>query len=198
VGETTSGEVTRLLAEIGDGRRSADELLPLVYDSLRRLAKQRMAVEGPGHTLQATALVHEAYLRLVGDGSHAVRWDNRGHFYAAAAEAMRRILVERARRYQAAKHGGGRQRVPLDDIPIEFDLDGDELIALDEALAHLAERDRQMYDIVMLHRFAGLTVDQTAEALGMGPRSVDRKWRTARIRLYEHVAGLEGGEKRGE
>ena len=194
---TASGDVTRLLAEIGDGRRSTDELLPLVYDSLRQLAQQKMAAEGPGHTLQATALVHEAYLRLVGDDPQAVCWDNRGHFYAAAAEAMRRILVERARRHQAAKHGGGRQRVPLDDIPIEFDLDGEELIALDDALGHLAERDRQMYDIVMLHRFAGLTVDQTAEALGIGPRSVDRKWRCARVRLYEHVVGTERGDREG-
>jgi len=193
--EPAPGQVTRLLTAISGGqRRAADDLLPLVYDSLRRLARQKMAQESPGHTLQATALVHEAYLRLVGDDPTAANWDSRGHFYAAAAEAMRRILVERARKYQQPKHGGGRRRVTLEDPALELDLEPDDLLALDEAMKQLAEKDRQMYDVVMLRYFAGLTVQQVAEVSAVPRRTVDRKWRCARIWLYEQIVddGSEG------
>ncbi len=193
MGEPRSGQVTHLLEAIGNGRQAAaDELLPQVYDSLRHLARQKMASEPPGHRLQPTSLVHEAYLRLVGDDPSAAHWENRGHFYAAAAEAMRRILVERARQRRQLKRGGGRERVPLNDIEIELDLDDDDLIALDAALKRLADRDKQMYDVAMLRYFGGLSVDQVAEAMATSPRTVDRKWRCARIRLYEQITGSSG------
>ena len=193
MGDPRSDQVTHLLEAIGNGRQAAaDELLPLVYDSLRHLARQKMASEPPGHRLQPTSLVHEAYLRLVGDDPSAAHWENLGHFYAAAAEAMRRILVERARQRRQLKRGGGRERVPLNDIEIELDLDDDDLIALDAALKRLADRDKQMYDVVMLRYFGGLSVDQVAEAMATSPRTVDRRWRCARIRLYEQIAGSRG------
>ncbi len=195
MGDPRSGKVTHLLEAIGNGRQAAaDELLPLVYDSLRHLARQKMASEPPGSRLQPTSLVHEAYLRLVGDDPSAAHWENRGHFYAAAAEAMRRILVERARQRQQLKRGGGRERVPLNDIEIEIelDLDDDDLVALDAALKRLADRDKQMYDVAMLRYFGGLSVDQVAEAMATSPRTVDRRWRCARIRLYEQITGSSG------
>ncbi len=193
MGDARSGQVTQLLEAIGNGQQAAaDELLPLVYDSLRSLARQEIASEPPGHRCQPTSLVHEAYLRLVGDDPSAAHWENLGHFYAAAAEAMRRILVERARQRRQLKRGGARERVPLSDIEIELDLGDDDLLALDEALKHLADRDKQMYDVAMLRYFGGLSVDQVAEAMATSPRTVDRKWRCARIRLYEQITGSSG------
>jgi RNA polymerase sigma factor (TIGR02999 family) len=169
-------EVTRILSAIGQGDpHAAEQLLPLVYHELRQLAAQKLAQEKPGQTLQATALVHEAYLRLAGNGEEP-RWDNRRHFFAAAAEAMRRILVENARRKQTHKHGGGRQRRDLDAealVAPEPDVD---LLALDAALDRLAEQDPLKAKLVELRYFAGLTGDQAAAALGMSASSADRLW----------------------
>jgi RNA polymerase sigma factor (TIGR02999 family) len=163
-------EVTRILSAIEQGDpHAAEQLLPLVYTELRRLAEQKLAHEKPGQTLQATALVHEAYVRLV-DASEAQHWNSRRHFFAAAAEAMRRILVEQARLKQRHKHGGGRQRVPLDEAqPAQRD-DAAEVLAIDEALAKLAAEDPEAAQLVQLRYFAGFSVEQAAETLGL-PRS---------------------------
>jgi RNA polymerase sigma factor (TIGR02999 family) len=191
--EPAPEKVTQLLAAIGDGEHhAAAELLPIVYESLRRLAQGKMAAEPAGHTLQPTALVHEAYLRLVGDDPAAGSWQNRGHFYAAAGEAMRRILVERARRVHQLKRGGGRRRVPLRDAAGREAIDAADVIVLDEALRELAATDRRMHDVVMLRYFAGLSVDETAAAMDLSPRTVDRAWRCARLRLYESMAADAG------
>jgi RNA polymerase sigma factor (TIGR02999 family) len=177
-----SGEVTRLLEEIeGGDPQAAEELLPLVYSELRRLAAARMARETPGHTLQPTALVHEAYLRLVG-GSE-VEWSNRGHFFAAAAEAMRRILIERARRYARVRHGGEQRRVDLPSGVDDEVQDLDQVLALDQALSRLEERDPEMAQVAKLRHFAGLTVQETAQALDVSPRTVNRLWTAARAWL---------------
>jgi RNA polymerase sigma factor (TIGR02999 family) len=177
-------DVTLLLdaAAAGD-RQAAADLLPLVYDQLRALAADRMAGERPGHTLDATALVHEAYLRLVGS---APRWDGRGHFYAAAAEAMRRILVEHARARRAEKRGGEAHRVPLDDTPAAPPPDFD-VLALDEALVRLAAVDPQASAVVQLRFFAGLTIAEAAQAVGVSARSADRLWAFARAWLYREI-----------
>jgi RNA polymerase sigma factor (TIGR02999 family) len=163
-------EVTRILSAIEQGDpHAAEQLLPLVYEELRKLATQKLAHEKPGHTLQATALVHEAYLRLV-DVDQAPQWNSRRHFFAAAAEAMRRILVEQARRKHRHKHGGGRQRVPLDEVqPAQRD-DAAELLAIHEALDKLAAEDPEAAQLVQLRYFAGLSVEQAAETMGL-PRS---------------------------
>ncbi|MHC4067535.1 MAG: ECF-type sigma factor [Planctomycetota bacterium] len=198
MGEPTSDELTGVLAAAGQGDEGAAEaLLPLVYDELRRLAQKKMAREAPGHTLQATALVHEAYLRLLGEGPKD--WKSRRQFYAAAAEAMRRILVERARKYRRGRHGGGRHRVPLKEgeIEIECELGSDELVALDEALRRLGDVDRRAYDVVMLHFFGGLEIDQVAEMLGVSPSTVDRDWKAARAWLYDRIAGDAPAEGSG-
>jgi RNA polymerase sigma factor (TIGR02999 family) len=181
-------EVTRLLdaAAAGD-RRAAAELLPLVYDELRQLAAARMAAEAPGHTLQATALVHEAYLRLVG-GSQPQDWDGRGHFFAAAAEAMRRILVESARQRGALKRGGGR-RADVDPAELAIPQRPDELLAVDEARAGLAAADPQAAELVKLRYFAGLTVDEAARALNLSTRSAERLWTFARAWLRRAIEG---------
>ncbi len=182
--------VTQLLAVIGEGdRRAAEELLPLVYGELRRVAAARMAQEAPGHTLQATALVHEAYLRLVGDQS--LEWDNRAHFFAAAAEAMRRILVENARRKARIRHGGGRQRVPLEPDGIAADEDSPEILAVDEALRRMEERDPRMGAVVKLRFFAGLSIEDTARALGVSHRTVRRDWTFAKAWLAEALGSNE-------
>ena len=169
-------DVSRLLdAASGGDRQAAAELLPLVYDELRKLAAARLAAETPGQTLQATALVHEAYLRLVGPADDA-RWDSRGHFFAAAAEAMRRILVDNARRKQSKKRGGDRQRQNLDADAVaapEPDLD---LVSLDAALLRLAEHEPVKAKLVELRYFAGLTGEQAAAVLGMSASAVDRLW----------------------
>jgi RNA polymerase sigma factor (TIGR02999 family) len=173
-------KVTRLLdaAAAGD-RGAAADLLPLVYDELRALAAQKLAQETPGQTLQPTALVHEAYLRLVGDQ----QFDDRGHFFAASAEAMRRILVDSARRKKAVKHGGDIQRVNLDDQDLPVRPPPDEIIALDDALTRLTEEDPEAARIVQLHFFAGLSIDQIAEALGVSRATAYRQWSYARAWL---------------
>ena len=162
-----TNEITRILSEIEHGDpAAADQLLPLVYLELRNLAAQRLRREAPGQTLQATALVHEAYLRIIGgDNTHA--WDSRGHFFAAAAEAMRRILVESARRKKRIRHGGGRIRVELDERLISHDSPDDDLLALNEALDQLAVVDPQAAELVKLRQFTGMTTEEAAEALGL-------------------------------
>jgi RNA polymerase sigma factor (TIGR02999 family) len=184
-------DVTHILSAIERGDPSAaEQLLPLVYDELRKLAAARLAQERPGQTLQATALVHEAYLRLV-DAEQAQRWNSRGHFFAAAAEAMRRILVENARRKGRGKHGGGRQRVDLDRLELAVELPVDNLLALDEALTTLARRDAQAAQLAKLHCFAGLSIEQAAEALALSERTAYRDWAFARAWLYRALSGSE-------
>lgn len=186
-------EVTRLLdaAAAGD-RRAATDLLPLVYDELRRLAAARMAAESPGHTLDATALVHEAYVRLVGPAD-GLRWDSRGHFFAAAAEAMRRILVDAARRKRAGKHGGERRRVELPDVPVELNIEDERLLALDAALSGLAAEDPAAARVVELRHFAGLSIEDAAAALGISRATAYRHWTYARAWLKDAVAGADPG-----
>jgi RNA polymerase sigma factor (TIGR02999 family) len=167
-------EVTRILSAIAGGDpHAAEQLLPLVYDELRKLAAHKLAHEQPGQTLQATALVHEAYLRLADEARH---WDSRGHFFAAAAEAMRRILVENARRKRRRKRGGGLRRLDLDAVEITLDGPSDDLLALDEALAKLAEKHPQKAELVKLRYFAGLTVAEAASALSISTSTADRHW----------------------
>src|SRR5262245_43232 len=181
-------DVTRILSAIEQGdRQAADQLLPLVYDELRRLAAQRLARESPGQTLQGTALVHEAYLRLV--GSHDPGWNGRGHFFAAAAEAMRRILVENARRKASLKRGEGLERVDLDQIEVADVGRSVDLIALDEALSLLARDDPQAAELVKLRYYCGLTNKQAAEALGISARTADFRWAYARAWLFEKLKG---------
>jgi RNA polymerase sigma factor (TIGR02999 family) len=178
--------VTQLLtAAAGGDPRAAADLLPLVYAELRKLAAHRLAAEKPGQTLQATALVHEAYLRLVGDQ----QFSGRGHFFAAAAEAMRRILVDAHRRKGRHKHGGGLARVDLDDVPAAPAGDpADDLIALDAALDALARTDPTKAEVVKLRYFAGLTVEQTADCLNLSPATVKRLWAVARAWLYRYLS----------
>jgi RNA polymerase sigma factor (TIGR02999 family) len=179
-------DVTELLSAIEQGDPSAaSRLLPLVYDELRKLAAQWMAQEQPGQTLQPTALVHEAYLRLVGNGEH--HWQNRGHFFAAAAEAMRRILVDRARRRAALKRGGTAQRVAWDDQLAVADRPDEDLLALDEALGELEAHDAQAAGLVKLRYFSGLGHQQAAEALGVSRRVADRLWAVAKAWLYQRL-----------
>lgn len=179
--------ITQVLNAIEEGDpHAASQLLPLVYEELRRLAAQRLSQEKPGQTLEATGLVHEAYLRLVGADKEK-RWDNRGHFFAAAAEAMRRILVENARRKRSGKRGGGMIRQDLDEIQLVAPELGEDLVALDEALERLAEKDPVKAELVKLRHFAGLTVDQTAQALGISPATADRYWAYARAWLHAEI-----------
>lgn len=182
-------DVTHILFAIDQGDPNAsDKLLPLVYDELRKLAALKLAQEKPGQTLQATALVHDAYVRLV-DGDKILHWNSRGHFFAAAAEAMRRILVESARRKGAAKRGAERRRVDLDQACSVVSTASDELLDLDEALAQLAVTDSQAAELVKLRYFAGLTIKQTAEILGMSPRAADFLWAYARSWLLKKIEG---------
>jgi RNA polymerase sigma factor (TIGR02999 family) len=182
-------EVTRILSgiEAGDPHAAA-QLLPLVYDELRRLATQKLALEQPGQTLDATALVHEAYLRLVGE-DQAPQWDGRGHFFAAAAEAMRRILVENARRRRRVRHGGRRVRVALDPdrVGSTHGMGVHDLLALDEAMGCLAAEEPAAAEVVKLRYFAGLTTQQSAAALGISVRTADRHWAYARAWLYQRL-----------
>jgi RNA polymerase sigma factor (TIGR02999 family) len=174
-------DLSTILAALNRGERvAAEKLLPLVYDELRQLATQRMAQERPGQTLNATALVHEAYLRLVKD-PEAVNWDGRGHFFAAAAEAMRRILVENARRKNRLKHGGRRRRVAAVDVAREDD--DSRILALDDALTRLAAEDRQAAQVVEMHHFGGLSHEIVAESLGLTVYRVRQKWTYARAWL---------------
>ena len=182
-------DVTQILSEIELGDAAAAErLLPLVYEELRKLAAARLVHEKPGQTLGATALVHEAYLRLVGPADREPQqWEGRGHFFAAAAEAMRRLLVEQARRKKRLRHGGGRQRVDLDSqLCISVDRD-DALLALDEALARLGADEPQAADVVKLRYFAGLTIEETAAAMNISVRTANRHWTYARAWLYRQL-----------
>ena len=188
--------MTRILAELGDGDpTAAPKLLPLVYEELRKLAHDRMKHEAPGLTLQPTALVHEAYLRLIGEGSPEASWANRRHFFAAAAEAMRRILIERARHYRRDKHGGGRRRValPEDRIPWSDTAQAD-ILELEDALKRLEATDPQRSEVVKLRYFAGLTIDQTAELLEISPATVKRHWNFARAWLCHEITADESAE----
>ena len=179
-------EVTRILSAIEQGdANAAGQLLPLVYDELRRLAAAKLAQERPGQTLQATALVHEAYLRLVGAGGES--WDNRRHFFAAAAEAMRRILVENARRKRTFKRGGALARRELDDAELLAPEPREDLLALDDALTELATSDRTAADLVQLRYFGGLSVADAAKVLGLSVRSAERIWTYTRVWLLERV-----------
>ncbi len=189
-------DVTRILGALKQGDpHAAGQLLPLVYEELRALAARRLARERPGQTLQATALVHEAYLRLVGDGQGPA-WDGRGHFFAAAAQAMRRILVEGARRRRSLKQGGDRAREPFDEALLAAPDTHEDLEALDEALTLLAQRDPVKARLVELRYFAGLTAGQAAEALGVSPATADRYWAYARAWLRRKIGpGHPGPEK---
>ena len=179
-------DVTRILSAIERGdAKAADELLPLVYEELRRLAAQKMSQEPPGQTLQATALIHEAYIRLV--GAEAQNWGSRGHFFAAAADAMRRILIDNARRKQRLRHGGDRQRIALDDVDLAIEEPATDIIALDEALAKLAEEDPVKADLVKLRYFAGLTIEQAAKILEISRATADRYWSYARAWLFHEI-----------
>jgi RNA polymerase sigma factor (TIGR02999 family) len=180
--------VTRILSAIEQGDpHAAEQLLPLVYDELRKLAAIKLGGEGPGQTLQPTALVHEAYLRLVEPGDTQQHWNSRGHFFGAAAEAMRRILVENARRKHRHKRGGDRARIALDALDVAAPETSDDLVALDEALTQLAAADPQAAELVKLRYFAGLTIKQAAEILGVSPRTADFLWTYAKAWLLKKL-----------
>jgi RNA polymerase sigma factor (TIGR02999 family) len=180
-------EVTQILHAIAQGDpNAASQLLPLVYDELRKLAAQKLARETPGQTLQPTALVHEAYLRLVGENEEQ-SWDSRGHFFAAAAEAMRRILVEIARQKTSLKRGGDRHRMDVVDSLLATPEPREDLVALDAALTRLAETDKQAAELVQLRYFAGLPIREVAEILGIAPRTADRLWAFAKAWLLKEI-----------
>ena len=184
-------EVTRVLAAIERGDpQAAGQLLPLVYDELRRLAAQKLAQEKPGQTLQATALVHEAYLRLL-EGEHAQNWKSRGQFFSAAAEAMRRILVDNARRKRRPKHGGDQKRLPLDAIAFPVEDRFHDLLTLDEALNKFARQEPRKAELVKLRYFAGLSVEEAAACLGISPITAKRYWAVARAWLYAALSDDE-------
>jgi RNA polymerase sigma factor (TIGR02999 family) len=184
-------DVTRILSNLTQGNsHAAAELLPLVYDELRKLAVARMAEESPDQTLQPTALVHEAYLRLIGPADEG-RWQNRGHFFAAAAEAMRRILVDAARRKRTEKHGGQRQRVELTDVPANTEFGDEGLLALDAALTRLAAEDPVAARVVELRHFTGMSIDEIATALGLSRATAYRHWTYARAWLRDAIGGAE-------
>jgi RNA polymerase sigma factor (TIGR02999 family) len=189
-------DVTRILSQIESGDpAAAEQLLPLVYDELRKLAAVRLAQEKPGQTLQATALVHDAYIRLVGDGDRDQSWDNRGHFFAAAAEAMRRILVESARKKGRVKHGGGRNRVDLEEAASLADDSGDDLLSLDAALARFAALEPVKAELVKLRYFAGCSIDDAADLLDISRTSAKRYWAYARAWLLAELYDSEGDKK---
>jgi RNA polymerase sigma factor (TIGR02999 family) len=180
-------DITRILSAIEQGDlHAADQLLPLVYDELRKLAAQKLSEEKPGQTLQATALVHEAYLRLV-DVKQVQQWNSRGHFFAAAAEAMRRILVDGARAKGSLKRGAGLHRQPLDEASLVAPRAEDDLLAVDEALDRLAATDAEAAQLVKLRFFAGLTAEQAAQVMGVSARTADRIWRYARSFLFKEL-----------
>lgn len=182
-------DVTQLLSRIESGDpTAADQLLPLVYEELRRLARARLAREKPGHTLLATELVHEAYLRLV-DVRTLQHWDSRAHFFGAAAEAMRRILVEHARKKQSAKHGGGLERVELDTACAMEQRPGDDILALDEALTRFAAMDPKKAELVKLRFFAGMTIPEAADILQISHATAERYWTFARVWLFHELGG---------
>ena len=185
-------DVTRILeaAQQGDPTAS-EELLPLVYDELRRLAAHRMANEAAGHTLQPTALVHEAWLRLVGDENK--KWDGRAHFFAAAAEAMRRILIDRARRKRAVRHGGDQQRMDIQEVDLATPADDDQLLAVSEALDKLAIEHKVEAELVKLRYFVGMTNDEAADVLGISPRTAKYYWTHARAWLFREIGSGQAG-----
>lgn len=186
-------DVTRILYAIEDGdAKAAAELLPLVYDQLRKIAQQRMGGERVDHSLEATALVHEAYLKLVGDDGANLQWANRAHFFAAAAEAMRRILVDHARTKGRLKRGGDRVKLSLSVAVFGNDENSEEIVALDDALRRLEGQDARMARIVSLRFFAGLSVEETAQALDISPRTVKRDWQTARAWLFRELQAEPG------
>lgn len=183
-------DVTRILERIESGESGASaELLPLVYDELRQLAAARLSHERPGQSLQPTALVHEAYLRLLGGHETEPRWDNRGHFFAAAAEAMRRILIDRARRVARPRHGGHLERLDIDSLDLAVDAAPDQFLALNEALERLEREDPAAFALVRLRYFAGLSIDQAAAALNIAPATAYRYWNFARAWLYAELLG---------
>ena len=189
-------EITRIMIALEKGEaRAAEDLLPLVYDELRRLAASQLSHERPGQTLQATSLVHEAWLRLA--SAEGQKWEGQKHFFAAATQAMRRILIENARRKQREKRGGGWERVNLEEIQLAEPLPSDQLLALDEALTELAQHDPQAAEFVQLRFFAGLTQQQAADLLGISRRTADRTWAYARAWLFRQIAGDEKSEKSG-
>ena len=182
-------DVTRILQAIEQGQpHAAEELLPLVYDELRKLAAQKMANEAAGQTLQPTALVHEAWLRLAGNAA-GQRWDNRGHFFAAAAEAMRRILIENARRKARQKRGGDWERVDLENLQLALESDPLTLLSIDEALDQLAREQPEKAELVKLRFFAGLSLPEAAKALGLSETTAKRHWSFARAWLFDRIAG---------
>jgi RNA polymerase sigma factor (TIGR02999 family) len=188
-------KVTRVLSAIEQGDpHAAEQLLPLVYQELRQLAAQKLAQEKPGQTLQATALVHEAYLRLV-DVEQVQHWDSRAHFFAAAAEAMRRILIDQARRKRRPKHGGGRSRVSLDEALCFGQTADDDLLALDEALEKLARVEPAKAKLVQLHYFAGLSLEEAGRVLGISYRTAKRHWAYARAWLYAAICDASGSDE---
>jgi len=188
-------EMIRILSAIERGDpHAAERLLPLVYDELRKLAKQKLAQEKSGQTLQATALVHEAYLRLV-DADEPIHWDNRAHFFAAAAEAMRRILIDNARRKQADKHGGGWQRHELLDAELAIDSTSGDLFAVDDALSRLAKQEPLIARLVELHFFAGLSLSEAAQCVGMSERTAYRHWAYARAWLRRDLDRAREGTR---
>jgi RNA polymerase sigma factor (TIGR02999 family) len=181
-------DVTRILAQIDAGDpKAAELLLPLVYDELRKLAAAKLAHEKPGQTLQATALVHEAYMRLVGSDQDGQSWDNRGHFFAAAAEAMRRILIDQARSHARQKRGGGLGRLDIDAVDVAMQATPDQLLAIDEALDRLAREDAAVFELVRLRYFAGMKVEQAAAALGISVATAYRHWNYARAWLHSEL-----------
>ncbi len=177
--------IPRRLPPKTEGPKAAEELLPLVYTELRRLAAAKMANQPPGQTLQATALVHEAYLRLKHSGRE--EWANRAHFFAAAAEAMRQILVENARRKRALRHGGGQQRLDIQEVPIAIEVDDERILEVDEALELLRLEDATKAEVVKLRYFVGLTHDEIAQVLGLSEKTVQRYWAYARVWLYQQI-----------
>ncbi len=188
--DPSESDITRMLVAAGRGdRQAADDWLPLLYDGRRRLAGSKMAREAPGQTLQPTALVHEAYLRLV--GTEDPGWESRGHFFAAAALAMRRILVEAARRKARPKHGGDHRRIDLEDAVLAIEPPGDDLLALDEALKKLEAEEPRLGQIVTLRYFAGLTTEETAAVLSISVTTVEREWRYVRRWLFNELSGPE-------
>ena len=188
--------VTEILQAVGAGNERAEQkLIPLVYDELKKIAHHKMAREYPGHALQTTALVHESYLRLVQDEN--VRWQNRAHFMAAAAEAMRRILVERARSIRALKHGGDRSRVSLDTVKLPIEQPSVDVEALSESLEELQRKDPRACQVVRLRYFVGLSIDETAEVLGIAPRTVRADWTVSKAWLRPRLAGRERSDEGG-
>jgi RNA polymerase sigma factor (TIGR02999 family) len=185
-------DITRILESIESGKANAGDLLPLVYQELRRLAAHKMANESARHTLQPTALVHEAWMRLVDEKGQA-QFNSRGHFFGAAAEAMRRILIDRARRKLALRHGGGQRRLDIEDVEIEAEIKDDELLVLDEALAKFAVEHQAKAELVKLRYFVGLTIPEAAEILGISEPTAKRHWTFARAWLQAEIQGTQKG-----